>query len=77
LLVFFLRGRKVEKLTSMPTTEEKKRYAREIIENKSLFSHQKGSLEKAKAKMPWMDPVLFENVRKNGEFTTEALENLF
>jgi hypothetical protein len=76
MIVLFL-GSKREGLTSLPTPSEKKKYASEVMENRHLFSASSGSLDKARSKMPWMDPVVFEDIRRANNFTLEALENLF
>lgn len=51
--------------------------SKEIYENRDMFHPTKGSYKTAKRKMPWMDPVVYNdarelNMKKN--FTIESLK---
>ncbi len=74
---FLSRSIQKEGLTSKPTEAEKVQFTNEIIENKDYFTEN--GLKKLRNKLPWMDPILYEDVRKlhyGGALNQENVRNL-
>ena len=51
-----------EGLTSKPSNFEKQKYTNEILANKNIFA--KSTFYNAKEKMPWLDALIYEDVRQ-------------
>jgi hypothetical protein len=52
-----------EGLVSKPNDAEKVQYFNDIVNNKHIFGGQ-GTFYEAKEKMPWMDAIIYEDVRQ-------------
>jgi hypothetical protein len=54
---------KKEFLTSIPNTSLKKKYTEDVIKYKKLFTDTKGNYSEAKLYMPWIDAIIYEDIR--------------
>jgi hypothetical protein len=60
------------------TSDVKHEYARHILNNEYLFSNH-GTLQLAKTKFNWIDPVIYEDVRdafRSGKFNESNIINI-
>jgi len=79
ILVYFLfvTCRK-EGLTVKPSSDQIEDFTNKILQNKHVFVG--GSLNSARSAMPWVDAVIYEDVRRlvrNGSFTAAGIRGLF
>lgn len=68
---------KKEGLQRKPTPEEAKQLAQQTISFKELFDQSQ--MAAAKRVMPWLDPVVYEDLRmlnSSGQFTAEQVEGI-
>lgn len=64
-------------LTKKPSPEETKRLAQQSISFQELFNQSQ--MSKAKQVMPWLDPVVYEDLRMlnaQGLFTVDQIEGI-
>ena len=68
-----------EGLTNKPTDAEKQGYIDDIINNKSFFSNKK-TYYAAKEKLPWLDAIIYEDVRylvRQNNLNKNSLNSVF
>lgn len=68
---------KREGLSSRPNDKEKEKYAEELYANQKVF---RGGFTEVRRRMPWLDPVTYEDARsllRNGSFTKQNLMAIF
>ncbi len=63
LLLLIFKPTCSEGLTSKPTVSDVNKYTGEIIQNREVFGG-KGTFYSAREKMPWIDPIAYEEVRQ-------------
>ncbi len=61
LLVLLLKPKCSEGLVTKPTGEDIHKYSKDILINREVFKN--GTFYRAREKMPWIDPIVYEEVR--------------
>jgi hypothetical protein len=77
IVVYFLCKCRTEGLTNKPSKEQKQYMLNQMLNHKELFST---SLENTKNKLPWVDAVVYEDVRSliyKNRFDKNNLGNIF
>jgi hypothetical protein len=77
LIILLLFKNKREPLANKPKPDMIPKMTQQIIENEGMFV---GNLNKVKEKLPWMDAVLYEDVRNlsfKKNINTDTVSNLF
>ena len=76
LIIVYLEKRNTtsEGLTTKPTDKSVDILSKEVVENKNLFKNS--SLSNAKRKLPWVDVIIYEDIRKLDNFTIENIKKI-
>jgi hypothetical protein len=77
IIIIIYRNRATEGLVNKPTNDDVEKYTNDIISNRPIFG---GSFYAAREKLPWIDPILYEDARilsKQNNFTREAITQIF
>lgn len=70
-------NKKCENFQSKPNATEIQKYKSDIMSNKELFQNQ--TLRDVQKKLPWIDPITFEDVRhlaNNNNFHHNTVEEI-
>lgn len=63
LVCVFINYKQTESLTTRPNNEEKNGMISEVMKHADLFRNA-GNLELARNEMPWMDAIVYEDLRR-------------
>ena len=78
ILIIFLLCRRREGIISKPVGHEIEAKAKEIIGAREDFADT--TLENARRKLPWLDNVMYEDLRslaRSGKFDTDNIKTVF
>jgi len=74
IIIMFMLITNREALSARPDAEEKEQIIRDVLTNRYFF--RSGKLNDAKKKFPWVDPVIFEDIRRLRQVTRETLNEI-
>lgn len=79
ILIYVIDCRGKEGLRSRPSLSQRRKIAADIYKNKNIFVSDSAHIRSIRNFMPWMDAILYEDVRhllRTGQFNKENLENI-
>lgn len=78
LLLIIFKPKCPEGLVSKPNPQEIQKYTSDVISNREVFHG--GSFYTAREKMPWIDPIAYEEIRmmaRGGTLTKDSIVRVF